>query len=79
MDTLIDEILKGCKYDGSYIPVTEVRRLMQLYHEAKLKEITDSDIEAWAKNYYQKADENEISCLIIGAKAHRGNKIKHNG
>ena len=41
MDTLIDEILKGCKYDGSYIPVTEVRRLMQLYHEAKLKEITE--------------------------------------
>ena len=52
-------------------------KAMQSYHEAKLKEITDSDIEAWAKNYYQKADENEISCLIIGAKAALNNEIKH--
>lgn len=38
MDKLIDEILKGCEHDGSYIPVTEVKRLMQSYHEVKLKE-----------------------------------------
>lgn len=38
MDKLIDEILKGCEHDGSYIPVTEVKRLMQSYHESKLKE-----------------------------------------
>lgn len=35
-----EEILKGCEHDGSYIPVSEVKRLMQkyadLYHKEKL-------------------------------------------
>lgn len=42
-----------------------------------IEEITDADIEEWAKNYFQKADNNEISCLIIGAKAMLNNEIKH--
>ena len=28
-----DEIMKGCEHDGSYIPVNEVRRLMDEYAE----------------------------------------------
>jgi len=27
----IDELLKGCEHDGSYIPVSEVKRLMEAY------------------------------------------------
>jgi hypothetical protein len=38
MDKLAEEILKGCEHDGSYIPVTEVKRLMQTYHKAKRKD-----------------------------------------
>jgi hypothetical protein len=33
----VDEMLKGCEHDGSYIPVTEVKKLMEAY--AKSKEI----------------------------------------
>lgn len=28
-----EEILKGCEHDGSYIPVSEVKRLMEEYAE----------------------------------------------
>ena len=42
MKTTKEEILKGCEHDGSYIPVSEVKRLMQeyaeAYHKEKLKE-----------------------------------------
>ena len=30
----IDEILKGCEHDGSYIPVSEVRRLLIKYAQS---------------------------------------------
>jgi hypothetical protein len=72
-----DQILKGCEHDGSYIPVSEVKRLMQSYHEAKLKEITDSDIEAWVELVSEKKQYAFRLGLKKGAEAYRDNEIKH--
>ncbi len=50
-------------------------KAMQAYHEAKLSEITDEDIELYAReNSLTKATEDGI---IKGAKDFRDNKIKH--
>lgn len=63
--------------------------LMQAYHEAKMKEVTDADIEAWANSKEKIIDEmpetlklhitKKIECRIDGAKAFRDGEIKHNG
>ena len=62
---------------------------MQAYHEAKMKEVTDADIEAWANSKEKIIDEmpetlklhitKKIECRIKGAKAFRDGEIKHNG
>jgi hypothetical protein len=81
-DKLAEEILD--KYD---IPKNDWRfdiiaEAMQEYHKARLKEITDSDIEEWANgiaNPESKKDFERGEWLGIkeGAKAFRDNKIKH--
>ena len=40
----IDEILKGCEHDGSYIPVSEVKRLMAEYGEEVAKNLQKAHI-----------------------------------
>lgn len=37
----IDELLKGCEHDGSFIPVSEVKRLMEEYRNQSQKMPTD--------------------------------------
>jgi hypothetical protein len=53
------------------------------YHEAKLKEITDADIEAWADRYLKNIGTIRYSAearydFIQGAKAALNIEIKHN-
>lgn len=62
-------------------------KAMQAYHEARLKEITPADIEAWAKHIQegellkltvqQQPMRTIASYLIEGAKAILNNEIKH--
>jgi hypothetical protein len=55
---------------------------MQAYHEARLKEITDADIEAAAKEFQpdtiRSFDCGMYSGYIFGAQAALNNEIKHN-
>lgn len=56
------------------------------YHEARLKEITPADIEAWALNYSAfpmpdgnvDFDKEMYDLVLAGAKAMRDGEIKHN-
>lgn len=54
----IDEILKECEHDGSYIPVSEVKRLMQEYNQTLSIELsfTYGRIDE-LKEQFQKRDE----------------------
>lgn len=59
-------------YDAMYGRIIEA---MQAYHEAKMKEVTDEDIELYARrNSLSEATKHGI---IEGAKAFRDGKIKH--
>ena len=89
-DKLAEEILNKM-VDGfvPYFSESEVIEAMQAYHEAKMKEVTDADIEAWANSKEKIIDEmpetlklhitKKIECRIKGAKAFRDGEIKHNG
>ena len=50
--TTMRELLSSCEHDGSYIPVSEAKRMMQSYaesyHKERVNAITDEDIEKWA-------------------------------
>ena len=74
--------------------INELRYLMQAYHDAKMKEVTDEDIEAYFKTWQnpriKTADEQYeqwlnryleelIDSAIEGANAMRDGEIKHNG
>ena len=54
-----EDFLKGCEHDGSYIPVNEVKKLMdnwaEYYHDQKMEEVMPSDeiIEIEAQKYWQ--------------------------
>jgi len=62
-----EDFLKGCEHDGSYIPVNEVKRLMdeyaEYYHKQKMAEIilntllnkiaSDEAIKIEAQKYWQ--------------------------
>ena len=62
--------------------INELRYLMQAYHEAKLKEVTDADFEEWAS--VQDFGYGAIYYIIkagakMGIKAMQNGEIKHNG
>jgi hypothetical protein len=97
-DKLIKEISDNfLDFEGLEIPkdgIPIICRAMQAYHEAKMKEITDEDIEAYFKTWQnpriKTADEQYeqwlnryleelIDSAIEGAKAMRDGEIKHNG
>lgn len=65
----------------SYMPsqivlsLNEIFLLMQEYHAAKIKEVTDEDIEVWANDSHISMC---IGALQLGAEAFRDGKIKHN-
>jgi hypothetical protein len=49
----------------------------EAYHEAKLKEITDADIEAWAEKEFGDSMIIPEQAAIAGAKAALNGEIKH--
>ena len=64
--------------------INELRYLMQAYHEAKMKEVTDGDIEAFAslQSYPESKKDFERGLWLgikVGAKAMQNGEIKHNG
>lgn len=81
-DKLAEEILNKM-VDGfvPYFSESEVIEAMQAYHQAKMKEVTDEDIERQIKQINRR----EALCtvdyystgFIAGAKAIRDGKIKH--
>jgi anaerobic selenocysteine-containing dehydrogenase len=78
-DVLLSSIIENGMNEDS------LDAMIDQYHEAKLKEITDEDIEAWVTNSrvphedYIKLHTVDVArtCLIIGAKAFRNGEIKH--
>jgi len=52
---------------------------MKDYHQAKLAEVTDEDIETWAENFVKNPEHyfHSVKDLIIGAKAFQKGEIKH--
>ena len=80
-DKLAEEILKtSCAENRVFLTSNEwhtIIEAMQAYHEAKMKEVTDEDIEAFI-------DAHEVDDIIlrkalrIGAKAMRDGEIKRN-
>jgi len=77
----VDEMLKGCEHDGSYIPVSEIRRLL-IKCAQQSSNVTDEDIEKAAKNYDRRAycghyaGEEPSYHFKAGAKAMRDRVIK---
>jgi len=81
-----------CKYESSkemdFDTHLAIMDAMQAYHEAKMKEVTDKDIEVWANSKEKIIEEmpetlklhitKKIECRIKGAKAMRDGEIKHN-
>jgi hypothetical protein len=84
-EEIIEKKLKGAVFYGAKDGIDGrqlVINAMQAYHEAKLKEITDVDIEAWANgiaNPESKKDFERGEWLGIkeGAKAVLSGEIKH--
>ena len=90
-DELVEEIANDfLDFEGLEIPedaIPIICRAMRAYHEAKLKEVTDADIKAWANSKEKIIDEmpetlklhitKKIECRIDGAKAMRDGEIKH--
>ena len=58
--------------------INELRYLMQAYHEAKMKEVTDADIVKYAFNCYPDSYNMRVAC-VNGARDMRNGEIKHNG
>ena len=97
-DKLAEEILDEAHKISSAMPLSALQKhftylAMQRYHEAKMKEVTDEDIEAYFKTWQnpriKTADEQYeqwlnryleelIDSAIEGAKAMRDGLIKHN-
>ena len=77
-DKLAEEILFRYRLKSSGMTEKDMIKAMQAYHDAKIKEVTDADIEAYL-------DAHEVDDIIlrkalrIGAKAMRDGEIKHNG
>ena len=69
-------------YDNMYGCIMES---MEAYHQAKLAEVTDEDIEAWAEEYAGREDSSRKQFIdweaydgfVAGAKSLRDGKIKH--
>ena len=95
-DKLAEKILEDTFISsGSFLDVVYIDlyvQAMQTYHEAKMKEVTDEDIEAYFKTWQnpriKTADEQYeqwlnryleelIDSAIEGAKAMRDGEIKH--
>ena len=82
---LAEKILEPIKFDdpegGENVGTVDAMYAMQTYHEAKMKEVTDEDIERQVKQINRR----EALCtvdyystgFIEGAKAFRDGKIKH--
>ena len=60
----IDDLLKGCEHDGSFIPVNEVKRLMEeLASQSGYPEVTDKMIKTEMDNYFNKLQRNPLPDL----------------
>lgn len=81
-DKLAEEILFGYRLKAGGMTEADMIEAMQAYHEAKLKEVTDEDIQnhflkyAWAINKHGEIAP-KIHHHIEGAKAFRDGLIKH--
>ena len=66
--------MKGLLDFGNYafvgVPYENALKAMQAYHEAKMKEITDADIEAWVSKQFLHGES-----ALKGAKAFRDGVI----
>jgi len=60
----IDELLKGCEHDGSYIPVNEVKRLMEEHRQQGMP--TEEDFREEAYKRYTSNTEYVNSDKAIG-------------
>lgn len=65
-----------------YVAYPDALQAMQAYHEQKMKEVTDSDIEAWASLQVNPESKKDFERglwlgLKVGAKAALNNEIKH--
>ena len=80
IDKLVEEIANDfLDFEGLEIPkdgIPIICRAMQAYHEAKMKEVTDEDIEAYL-DAHEVDDKILRGALRIGAKAMRDGVIKH--
>lgn len=79
-DKLAEEILDEAHKISSAMPLSAVQKhftylAMQRYHQAKMKEVTDEDIELYARR--NSLSEVTERGMIEGAKAMRDGKIKH--
>ena len=84
-DKLAEEILNDTTYAGAYdnIERDELIKAMQAYHEDKLKEVTDEDIEEYASAIVSPESKKDFERgewygLKYGAIAMRDGEIKHN-
>ena len=84
-EILIWALNNRCKYESSkemdYDTHLAIMDAMEAYHEAKMKEVTDKDIQKYAAFAVQ-TSKGKLSPLIEtgiiwGAKAMRDGKIKH--
>ena len=75
---LAEEILFRYRLKSSGMTEKDMIEAIQAYHEAKMKEITDGDIEAYL-DAHEVDDPILRKALRIGAKAMRDGEIKHNG
>lgn len=80
-DKLAEEILDEAHKISSAMPLSAVQKhftylAMQRYHQAKMKEVTDEDIEDYADKWFY-ANILEWEYFVEGAKAFRDGQIKH--
>lgn len=80
---MIPEIPSGAIVYMRHEVIKAMQEYAEKWHEAKLKEITDDDIEAWAKPIADHASDNpnkklKVKLLLkVGAKAILNGEIKH--
>jgi uncharacterized phage-associated protein len=87
-DKLAEEILDEAHKISSAMPLSALQKhftylAMQRYHKARMKEVTDEDIEAWADGIADAGslkdfERGEWLGIKEGARAFRDGGIKHN-
>jgi hypothetical protein len=88
-DKLAEEILNEAHRISSALPLSSLQKhftylAMQRYHEAKMKEVTDGDIEAFASLQSNPESKKDFERglwlgIKVGAEAMQNGEIKHNG